>query len=81
VLTKVQTRQADAGIVYVTDASGAGDSVASVSDPAFAAVVNAYPIGVVATTTKTDAAQRFVDMVLGSQGRSLLKSMGFGPPK
>ena len=79
VLTKVQTRQADAGLVYVTDAAGAGDTVTAISDPAFASVVNAYPIGVVAATKNSEAAQKFVDMVLGPQGAALLESMGFGP--
>ncbi|MBA4021825.1 MAG: molybdate ABC transporter substrate-binding protein [Gordonia sp.] len=79
VLTKVQTKQADAGLVYVTDAAGAGDTVTSVSDPAFAAVVNKYPIGVVAATKNKEAAQQFVDMVLGTKGSSLLESQGFGP--
>jgi molybdate transport system substrate-binding protein len=78
VLTKVQTRQADAGLVYVTDAVGAGDAVTSVSDPAFAAVVNRYPIGVVAATKNRAAAQRFVDMVLGPEGSALLSAQGFG---
>lgn len=79
VLTKVQTGQADAGLVYVTDATGAGDTVTAVSDPAFASVVNAYPIGVVAASKNKQAAQQFVDMVLGAQGAALLESMGFGP--
>ncbi|PXW35781.1 UNVERIFIED_CONTAM: molybdate transport system substrate-binding protein [Williamsia faeni] len=79
VLTKVQTKQADAGLVYVTDAAGAGDTVTAISDPAFAAVVNTYPIGVVAASENKEAAQKFVDMVLGPQGAALLRSMGFGP--
>lgn len=79
VLTKVQTGQADAGLVYVTDATGAGDTVTAVSDPAFAAVVNAYPIGVVTASKNRRAAQKFVDMVRGTQGAALLESMGFGP--
>lgn len=79
VLTKVQTKQADAGLVYVTDATGAGDTVTTVSDPAFAAVVNKYPIGVVAATKNPEAAQQFVDMVLGTKGSALLESQGFGP--
>ncbi|HEY9312061.1 molybdate ABC transporter substrate-binding protein [Williamsia sp.] len=79
VLTKVQTKQADAGLVYVTDATGAGATVTAVSDPAFAAVVNKYPIGVVAATKYEDAAQKFVDMILGPQGAALLASKGFGP--
>jgi molybdate transport system substrate-binding protein len=79
VLTKVQTKQADAGLVYVTDATGAGDSVTAVSDPAFAAVVNSYPIATVTATENKQAAQEFVDMVLGPQGTAVLRPMGFGP--
>lgn len=79
VLTKVQTKQADAGLVYVTDATGAGDTVTAVSDPTFDDVVNAYPIGVVAQSKHEQAARAFVEMVAGAQGAALLASMGFGP--
>jgi molybdate transport system substrate-binding protein len=79
VLTKVQTKQADAGLVYVTDAVGAGDSVTAVGDPAFAAVVNSYPIATVTATENAQTAQEFVDMVLGPQGTAVLQPMGFGP--
>jgi molybdate transport system substrate-binding protein len=41
--------------------------------------VNTYPIGVVAASKNKEAAQKFVDMVLGPQGAALLQSMGFGP--
>ncbi len=81
VLTKVQTGQADAGLVYVTDATGAGETVTAVSDPAFTSVVNAYPIGVVAASENKQASQKFVDLVLGARGAALLQSMGFGPAK
>ena len=79
VLSKVQTGQADAGLVYVTDAVGAGDSVTTVADPALAAVVNAYPIGAVAESENAPLAQQFVDMVTGAQGAAVLERMGFGP--
>jgi molybdate transport system substrate-binding protein len=81
VLTKVQTKQADAGLVYATDAVGAGNSVTAVSDPALAAVVNSYPIATVAATKNEQVAQQFVDMVLGEQGTTVLDSMGFGPAR
>lgn len=80
VLTKVQAKQADAGLVYVTDAVGAGDSVTAVSDPAFAAVVNNYPIATVATTGNEAVAKEFVDMVLSPDGAKVLRGTGFGPP-
>ena len=46
VLNKVTTGQADAGLVYVTDAIGAGDQVASVGFPEACGAVNMYPIAV-----------------------------------
>ena len=44
VLGKVTTGQADAGLVYVTDAQGAGDKVTAVAFPESADAVNTYPI-------------------------------------
>lgn len=81
VLSKVQTGQADAGLVYVTDAVGAGDSVTTVADPALAAVVNAYPIATVTESENAPLAQQFVGMVTGAQGSAVLERMGFGPAR
>src|SRR5262249_15059552 len=46
VLNKVTTGQADAGLVYVTDAHSAGSKVTTVNFPEAAAAVNVYPIAV-----------------------------------
>src|ERR1700756_3472398 len=46
VLNKVTTGQADAGLVYVTDARSAGNKVTTVNFPEAAGAVNVYPIGV-----------------------------------
>lgn len=80
VLTKVTTGQADAGVVYVTDARGAGDRVATVTDPAFAAVVNSYPIAALAGAGDGELATQFVDLVLGADGQRFLRDAGFGAP-
>ncbi|MCZ4537676.1 molybdate ABC transporter substrate-binding protein [Gordonia terrae] len=80
VLTKVTTGQADAGVVYVTDARGAGDKVATVTDPAFAAVVNSYPIAALAGAGDGELATQFVDLVLGADGQRFLRDAGFGAP-
>lgn len=81
VLTKVTTGQADAGIVYVTDARAAGDQVGIVTDPAFARVVNRYPIATVrgAADQGLGGAQ-FVELVLGPDGQRILRDAGFGAP-
>ncbi len=44
VLGKVTSGQADAGLVYVTDALSAGDTVETVEFPSAAEAVNTYPI-------------------------------------
>ncbi len=80
VLTKVTTGQADAGVVYVTDARTAGDQVATVNDPAFATVVNDYPIAVIADADDHELASQFRDLVLGEDGRRILRDAGFGVP-
>ena len=80
VLTKVTTGQADAGVVYVTDARAAGDQVATVTDPAFRAVVNEYPIAAISGADDRELGARFVDLVLGEDGQRILRDAGFGAP-
>ncbi|MDS1114094.1 molybdate ABC transporter substrate-binding protein [Gordonia westfalica] len=80
VLTKVTAGQADAGIVYVTDAEAAGDKVTTVTDPAFAAVVNSYPIATLKDAEDGDLGSEFVELVLGADGQRILTEAGFGAP-
>ncbi|MGM7647197.1 molybdate ABC transporter substrate-binding protein [Nocardia sp. JW2] len=77
VLTKVTSGQADAGLVYVTDAAGAGAKVSTVAIPEASAAVNTYPIGAVGDST---GAGKFIDLVTGPTGRQVLTEAGFGVP-
>ncbi|MBT0567521.1 molybdate ABC transporter substrate-binding protein [Williamsia sp. CHRR-6] len=79
VVTKVTSGQADAGLVYVSDAKTAGATIGVVNDPALAAVVNRYPIAVLANSKNTDRAKEFVAAVTGTSGQQTLTSLGFGP--
>ena len=79
VLGKVESGQADAGIVYVTDAKGAGDKVTTIELPEAADIVNRYPLSVTANSEHTDLAQAWVDYVLGAHAQELLAAAGFGP--
>jgi molybdate transport system substrate-binding protein len=80
VLNKVTTGQADAGLVYVTDAIGAGDKVAAVALPEAAGAVNTYPIAMVKDSQNAALAHKFVDLVTGEQGQKTLIAAGFAKP-
>jgi molybdate transport system substrate-binding protein len=80
VLGKVTSGQADAGLVYVTDARGAGDKVTAVAFPESADAVNVYPIGVLGQSKNRDLATKFVDAVIGGQGQKILTAAGFAKP-
>lgn len=80
VLNKVTTGQADAGIVYLTDAIGAGDKVAAVAFPEAAGAINTYPIAVLKGSTNPQLARKFVDLVAGDSGQKVLNAAGFAKP-
>ncbi len=80
VLGKVTSGQADAGLVYVTDAQGAGDKVTAIPFPESSGAVNTYPIAVLNESTNLAAAQKFVDLVTGPQGQEVLAAAGFAAP-
>jgi molybdate transport system substrate-binding protein len=80
VLNKVETGQADAGLVYTTDAIGAGDKVAAVPFPESAGAVNTYPIAVLTESRKPELAHKFVELVTGEAGQKILTTAGFARP-
>ena len=80
VLNKVTTGQADAGLVYVTDAINAGDKVATVKFREAADAVNVYPIAVLKKAPQAALAQKFVDLVTGEAGQKVLGQAGFAKP-
>ncbi|HZQ31649.1 MAG TPA: molybdate ABC transporter substrate-binding protein [Mycobacterium sp.] len=80
VLNKVTTGQADAGLVYITDALGAGNKVTSVPFPEAANAVNIYPIAVLKQSKHAELARKFVDLVTGEAGQKILSAAGFAKP-
>lgn len=80
VLTKVTSGQADAGIVYVTDARAAGDKVTAVEFPEAAGAVNVYPIAMLQDSANPELAGKFIDLVTGEAGQQILGAAGFGKP-
>lgn len=80
VLNKVTSGQADAGLVYATDAQDAGDTVTTVTFAEAAEAVNTYPIAVLKDAPQADLAQTFVEMVTGEVGQKILSRAGFERP-
>jgi molybdate transport system substrate-binding protein len=80
VLNKVTSGQADAGLVYVTDAREAGAKVTTVNFPEAAGAVNIYPIAVLNGSPQVEAARQFVDLVTGEAGQRVLAEAGFAKP-
>ena len=75
VLTKVIADEADAGIVYRTDITGAGTEVEEITISDERNIATTYPI---ATTADAGPdAQAFVDFVLSDDGQEILDSWGF----
>ena len=80
VLNKVTTGQADAGLVYVTDAHSAGSKVTTVNFPEAAGAVNVYPIGVLKKAPNPTLAQKFVALMTSDAGQKILAQSGFAKP-
>jgi molybdate transport system substrate-binding protein len=80
VLTKVELGEADAGLVYVTDAHAKGSTVELIDVPEAQQVTNRYPIAVVTGAPNPDAARAWVDYVLSDEGQAVLSEAGFLAP-
>lgn len=80
VLGKVESGEADAGLVYVTDVEGAGGGVDGVPFAESAKAVNTYPIGVLEESANPELAASFAAYVRSDAGRKVLADAGFGAP-
>ena len=78
VLGKVTAGEADAGLVYATDATGAGDKVHTIDIPEAKQDPNTYWIAAVRGGDRAKA-RAFIERVTG-EGQQALKDYGFGPP-
>ncbi|MGB3955191.1 MAG: molybdate ABC transporter substrate-binding protein [Brooklawnia sp.] len=77
VLAKVTAGEADAGLVYRTDARSAGEDVTAVDFPEADQVTNVYPIALLADARNPQAGKEFIDLVLSEQGQEVLRRAGF----
>ncbi|MFI5273681.1 MAG: molybdate ABC transporter substrate-binding protein [Ktedonobacterales bacterium] len=77
VLAKVRLGEADAGIVYVTDAASATGSVGSLAIPDALNSLALYPIAAVAASPQAVTAREFVAYVASADGQAALAQFGF----
>lgn len=78
VLGKVTSGEADAGLVYATDASDAGNAVQTFEIPGTDENPNTYWIAQVKDAPNPAGAKAFIDEVMG-EGQAVLHRHGFGP--
>ena len=76
---KVESGEADAGIVYTTDAAAAKDKADKIDIPD-GGVVNHYPIAQTASPENAAGTKVFIDAVTGKTGQEVLAKYGFGKP-
>ena len=79
-LTKVALGEVDAALVYRTDVAAAAGAAEGIAVPDAEAVVNRYPIAVLADAPNPTTARAFVEFVLSTAGREVLADAGFGIP-
>ena len=80
VLSKIALGEADAGIVYATDAATVKDGaigLLEIPDPLN--TVASYPIAATKSAKNAELAQQFVAFVLGPDGQKVLAQYGFIP--
>lgn len=81
VLAKVQLGEADAGVVYASDAIAALE-LPTLAIPPAENVIAEYPIAVLSPLDPSSAlARAFVAYVLSAEGQTILQTWGFGPAR
>ncbi|UNO43157.1 molybdate ABC transporter substrate-binding protein [Streptomyces sp. MST-110588] len=80
VLSKVELGEADAGIVYATDAMTAPGKVDAVAIPDDQNAVAQYPAATLKVSQHTKEADAFVKWLSGAQGQRILRDAGFQKP-
>jgi molybdate transport system substrate-binding protein len=76
VVTKVELGEADAGIVYASDATANGELL-TIAIPVEHNITARYPIAILASAPDPDLAAEFISYVTSPEGQAVLKEWGF----
>jgi molybdate transport system substrate-binding protein len=79
-LAAVTTGDADAAIVYVTNAESVGSQGVGIPIPASMNVTTSYPIAAIKTTQDKALSAAWIAYVLGPTGQKVLRAASFLPP-
>jgi molybdate transport system substrate-binding protein len=78
VLSKITLGEADAGIVYTTDAATVTDgSIGTLNIPDNLNTIATYPIAAINNARSADLARKFIEFVLSPDGQQILAKYGF----
>jgi molybdate transport system substrate-binding protein len=80
VVNKVTAGEADAGVVYVTDVTAAGDGADMVEIPEDINVLAEYPIATVEGSGSAEVGETFIEFLTGTEGQAIMAEYGFGAP-
>ncbi|MFJ5142901.1 molybdate ABC transporter substrate-binding protein [Streptomyces sp. NPDC088707] len=80
VLSKVELGEADAGLVYKTDAASAADKVDAVEIPDDQNAIAKYPAATIKDSENAEAAAAFVAWLSSPEGQKILQDAGFQKP-
>jgi molybdate transport system substrate-binding protein len=80
VLTKVESGEADAGLVYRTDVKSAGDKVKGIDFPEASNAINDYPIASLTEAKNPTAANAWIAFLLSQEARQVFTDFGFQLP-
>ncbi len=78
VVTKVQIGEADAGIVYVSDAVAAPE-LKTLNIPTGYNILAEYPIAILSGSLQPDLAKKYIEFVFSYDGQIVFQKWGFEP--
>jgi molybdate transport system substrate-binding protein len=80
VLSKVLLAEADAGLVYASDAVAASEEVQALDLAPSPSMTTRYPVAVLAEAEEPQLAATWVELVLSPDGQDVLRDHGLGSP-